>query len=479
MGIQTEIHVGILFAPKVSFFLHGNYVLEQTGKEVSGAGLLEASPKGSYLLTIEGNTAEATLPLILRPVNEELAFFDLKDVTIGINFHWERMEDQRFTGSLKVIAEEDHLTAINILPMEDYLKSVISSEMKATAFEEFLKAHAVISRSWLLAQIEKARKLKDAGKREAGNDDFSANSNSAPGGIRPGDLQQTTAAADVSVNAGGIAEHIRWYDREDHHHFDVCADDHCQRYQGITRATTEEVSKAVDETSGEVLSYEGTICDARYSKCCGGISEVFENVWEPVNHPYLTKVIDNANAKTDKDTRLNTEEKARAWITNSPAAFCNTTNKEVLSQVLNDYDMETADFFRWQVMYDQQMLQKLLKSRLNIDVGDILALTPVERGVSGRLVRLKIQGSKNSIIIGKELEIRKAFSKTHLYSSAFVVDHKDLRDGIPQKFIFTGAGWGHGVGLCQIGAAVMGAGNYSYTEILAHYFKGAAVEKIY
>ncbi len=479
MSIQTEIHVGILFAPKVSFFLHGKYVWEQTGKEVSGAGLLETSLEGRYLLTIEGNTAEATLPLILRPVSEELAFFDLKDVTIGINFHWERKEDQRFTGSLKVIAEEDHLTAINILPLEDYLKSVISSEMKATASEEFLKAHAVISRSWLLAQTEKAHRLKDAGKGENSNVGSAAKTDLDQAQESPDADWQQTAAADAPAARSDIAEHIRWYDREDHRHFDVCADDHCQRYQGITRATTEEVSKAVDETSGEVLTYEGTICDARYSKCCGGISELFENVWEPVNHPYLTKVIDNANAKTDKDARLNTEEKAQAWITNSPSAFCNTTDKDVLSQVLNDYDMETADFFRWQVTYDQQELHNLLKSRLGIDVGDIVALIPVERGVSGRLIRLEIRGSKRSIIIGKELEIRKAFSQTHLYSSAFVVDHKDLRDGIPQKFIFTGAGWGHGVGLCQIGAAVMGAGNYSYKEILAHYFKGAAVTKIY
>lgn len=475
MSMQTEIHVGILFAPRVSFFLHGKYVLEQTGKQVSGAGVLEASPKGKYLLTIEGNTVETGLPLILRPVNEELAFFDLKDVTIGINFHWERKEDQRFTGSLKIISEKDHLTAINILPLEDYLKSVISSEMKATASEEFLKAHAVISRSWLLAQIEKARRLKDAGKGEAGNVDLSANDSNVPEKEIPGDLKQPTTTTVAAEKADYIAEHIRWYDREDHHHFDVCADDHCQRYQGITRATTEEVTKAVDETSGEVLTYNGKICDARYSKCCGGISEQFENVWEPIKHPYLTKVIDNKNQKTDMNSHLNTEEKAKRWITASPAAFCNTRDKVVLSQVLNDYDMETADFFRWKVEYDQQLLQKLLKSRLGIDVGDIIALIPVERGVSGRLIRLKIEGSKNSIIIGKELEIRKAFSKTHLYSSAFVVDHEDLRDGIPQKFIFTGAGWGHGVGLCQIGAAVMGAGKYSYKEILTHYFKGAAV----
>ncbi len=463
--MQADIHVGVLFAPEVAFHLNGKYILEASGSEVSGVGKLEKGDDGKHYLTLDGQRQEVVLPVIFRPVDLDEDFFDLKNVTIGINFHWERKEDQRFTGSLKIISEEDHLTAINILPLEDYLKSVISSEMRATASPEFLKAHAVISRSWLLAQIEKADRLKKAaGEAENGVKELSKASaeEHAPG---PG--------------VESINERIRWYDREDHHHYDVCADDHCQRYQGITRANTLDVIKAIDDTQGEVLIYDGQICDARYSKCCGGISELFENVWEPLHHPYLTKVIDNKRLPPGIDTNLNTENAAKQWINQSPEAFCKTADKKILSQVLNDYDLETLDFYRWKVVYSQQEIKYLLKSRIGLDVGDVLELVPVLRGVSGRLIKLLIKGSKSSVIIGKELEIRKAFSKTHLYSSAFLIEHMERRDDVPQKFIFTGAGWGHGVGLCQIGAAVMGAKKYSYTEILSHYFKGAKLEKIY
>lgn len=463
--MQADIHVGILFAPGVSFHLHGPYILEGSGSEVSGPGAIEED-RGKHYLTIGGQRKEVVLPVIFRPVDSNEGYFDLKNVTIGINFHWERKEDQRFTGSLKIIAEQDHLTAVNILPLEDYLKSVISSEMRATASPEFLKAHAVISRSWLLAQIEKANSLKDtASEKSDPQQSFSS-------------LGEASQASNDREPAAG-KEHIRWYDREDHLHFDVCADDHCQRYQGITRANTLDVIKAIDDTQGEVLMYDGRVCDARYSKCCGGISELFENVWEPVQHPYLTKIIDNDKLPAGFDTDLSAEENAERWVRRSPEAFCNTTDKEILSQVLNDYDLETLDFFRWKVIYTQQEVKHLLKSRIGLDVGDVLELIPVQRGVSGRLIKLLIKGSKGSLIIGKELEIRKAFSKTHLYSSAFVVDNSEVHDGIPQKFIFTGAGWGHGVGLCQIGAAVMGAHKYAYNEILSHYFKGAKLEKIY
>lgn len=464
--MQTDIQVGILFAPRISFRLHGKYMLKGHDMEVTGDGQLETGAGGAPILTINNKPMKVELPVVFTPLDSSEGFFDLKDVTIGINFHWERKEDQRFTGSLKIISEEEHLTAINILPVEDYLKSVISSEMRATASPAFLKAHAVISRSWLIAQINKAKTLKKAPSGE----------NDQQGGKSK--VSASTSALDVKIPASD-KEHIRWYDREDHKHFDVCADDHCQRYQGITRASTLKVSEAIDETSGEVLVYEGEICDARYSKCCGGISELFENVWEPVQHSYLTKVIDNDKKPAGFNTNLDSEEDAEQWIINTPEAFCNTKDKQVLSQVLNDYDLETLDFFRWKVIYSQQQIRDLLKTRIGLEMGDVLALIPVERGVSGRLIRLLIKGSERSIIIGKELEIRKAFSKSHLYSSAFVVEHTEMHDGVPQKFIFRGAGWGHGVGLCQIGAAVMGARDYSYNDILSHYFKGAKLEKFY
>ena len=436
-----------MFAPRISFDLNGTFRQSGSDEPCSGKGTVEIDPQGHYTLHLNGKTIKAELPLILEPQDEEHCHFDLNDVTIGINFHWERKEDQRFKGGLKIIAENDHLTAINVLPLEEYLKSVISSEMKATSSESLLKAHAIISRSWLLAQINKEQKLKETGG------------------------QTSIFKSDD--------EHIRWYDREDHTNFHVCADDHCQRYQGITRANTSEVIKAIDETAGMVLTYNKEICDARYSKCCGGISEQFENVWEPEIHPYLVKVVDNDKEPEGFSTQLDTEEKARTWITGSPGAFCNTTDKEVLAQVLNDYDQETFDFYRWKKELTQQEVKTLLKNRIGIQVGDILELIPLERGSSGRLIKLKIRGSEKTITIGKELEIRKAFSDSHLYSSAFVVDHEEVRDGVPQKFVLTGAGWGHGVGLCQIGAAVMGAGGYSYEEILSHYFKGAVLERMY
>lgn len=445
--MEKNIHVGIMFAPKISFRFSGSFTCKQTGEKNSGDASLEMKGDEDFYLTHNGKIEKVNLPLYWYPEDEKDSSFDLKDVTIGIHFHWERKEDQRFKGGLKIISENGHLTAINILPLEEYLKSVISSEMSAKSSPELLKAHAVISRSWLLAQIEKEEKLKTTGPQKSGYDTEE--------------------------------EHIRWYDREDHINFHVCADDHCQRYQGITKATTHEVAMAVNNTAGKVLTHEGSICDARYSKCCGGISELFENVWEPVQHPYLQKVVDHETLPAGYDAVLNTEEKAREWITGSPEAFCNTTDKEVLSQVLNDYDQETFDFYRWKKELTQEELCRLLKERTGIRVGKVKALEPVERGVSGRLIKLKIVGTEKSITIGKELEIRKSFSDSHLYSSAFVVDAEKYDDGIPQKFIFTGAGWGHGVGLCQIGAAMMGARGYLYQDILEHYFKGAQLDKKY
>ncbi len=372
--------------------------------------------------------------------------FWLKDVTIGVNFHWERKEDQKFGSSLKVIVENGKLTAVNIIGVEDYLTSVISSEMSATASEELLKAHAVISRSWLLAQIEKNKEIV------AANADYCA----------------TTQTED---------ELIKWYDREDHINFDVCADDHCQRYQGLTRASTEKVRRAIDETWGELLMDGEKICDARFSKCCGGVFEEFQNCWEPVKYSYLVKVRDGKNPQDIPD--LTIEENAREWILTSPEAYCNTTDQKILSQVLNNYDQETINFYRWREEYTQQELSELILRRSGVDYGNIVDLVPVERGTSARLIKLKIVGTKKTMTIGKELEIRRTLSPSHLYSSAFVVEKVGEENGLPAKFILHGAGWGHGVGLCQIGAAVMGEQGYKYKEILLHYFVGAAIESRY
>ena len=433
---SPQIEVGILFSSLIRFRLNGTYCTERKRIFSSGDYTLQKADE-KYLLTTPGGSEQITLPFLLYPSDFESCDFDLTDVVIGIQFHWERKETQKFKGSLKFIDEVSHLTAVNILPLEEYLLSVISSEMSATSSPELLKAHAVISRSWLLAQKEKSHRLTNN--------------------------YQSSYSTDQ--------EYIRWYDREDHHHFDVCADDHCQRYQGISKAYTPAVREAMQATCGEVLLFRDEICDARFSKCCGGVSERFENTWEPVPHPYLEPIVDAPQPLITGD--LSREENARAWILSSPEVFCNTTDINILSEVLNDYDQETQQFFRWKVEYTISRLSELVRQKLNTDFGRITDLIPIERGESGRLIRLKICGTRKSQIIGKELTIRKAFSDTHLYSSAFIVEKTD------DKFIFHGAGWGHGVGLCQIGAAVMGARGYHYKEILHHYFKGCEIRKIY
>lgn len=438
---QTEpvIHVGIMSAQKIEFVLNGTFT-DKNGNIFSGKHV--ANYEDGKVLFENKSFDE----LILEPVSEENSF-DLIDVVIGINFHWERKENQRFKGAIKLIVEDQQLTAINRINLEDYLRSVISSEMSATASDELLKAHAVISRSWLLCPLQESR------------------------------VQTPNHPTEEGVK--GSERFIKWYERDAHHNFDVCADDHCQRYQGITRATTIAVEKAIDATRGEVLMYEGEICDARFSKSCGGVSETFENCWAPEHYPYLTKVVDNPKLPEGFQLDLTIEENADFWIRKSPEAFCNTTDKKVLSQVLNNYDQETTDFYRWKVEYTQAEVAGLILRRSGLDYGEIIDLIPVKRGESGRLIELKIVGTNKTSVIGKELEIRKWLSSTHLYSSAFVVDKKDYIDGIPQKFTFTGAGWGHGVGLCQIGAAVMGEKGYKYDEILMHYFRNAELKRIY
>ncbi len=433
-----------MYEPEIAFVLNGYYKLRETGEIFNGAQKVAYSD-GKILLN--GKLVQ-TSELVLYPANYNDASFDLFNVTIGIKFHWERKENQRFKGSLCFIVEKEKLTAINDIQLEDYLESVISSEMSATSSIELLKAHAVISRSWLLAQVVKGKELKESAKK-----------------YNP-----------VSETA---TEYIRWYDREDHANFDVCADDHCQRYQGITRQTSELVRQAINETFGLVLMHNNKVCDARFSKSCGGIAETFENVWEPEVHPYLQAINDNPKAPAGFDLDLTNEFAAENWIRNAPEAFCNTHNKHVLSQVLNDYDQETTDFYRWKVSYSQQVIAELIARKSGRDFGTIIDLIPVERGKSGRLKKLKIVGSKLTLIIGKELQIRKTLSESHLYSSAFVVDKLKIENGIPQEFILAGAGWGHGVGLCQIGAAVMGEKGYTFEEILMHYFRGAELEKLY
>lgn len=440
--MEPQIKVGIMYEQEIFFQLNSTYILENNGKKYSGR---QSVKYHAGKIIFDGNSHES---LNFKPQNESVDSFELLDVTIGINFHWERKENQSFKGSLCFICENNKLTAVNVLSIEDYLLSVISSEMSATSSLELLKAHAVISRSWLLAQVIKGEELQQ-------NDS----------------IYQSITETEFS--------YIRWYDREDHVNFDVCADDHCQRYQGITKQSTTIVEKAIEATRGVVLISDGLICDARYSKCCGGVAETFENVWEPKEHKYLQAIIDNDRAPEGYDLNLKLEKAADKFIRTSPEAFCNTSDKEILSQVLNDYDQETNDFFRWKVEYSQKVISELIKRKTGKDFGDILDLVSVERGESGRLIKIKIVGTKRELIIGKELEIRKVLSESHLYSSNFVVDKIGNKKGIPEKIELTGAGWGHGVGLCQIGAAVMGAKGYKHDEILLHYFKGVELEKRY
>ena len=428
--------------PQVEFILNNDYLVN--GERVTGNQLARCVDG-----MVEWN-GKRYHDLLFEPVNVDKDSFTLENVTIGVSFHWKRKEDQTFRGALHLIVENDKITTINILSVEEYLLSVISSEMSATASLELLKAHAVISRSWLLAQIKKDN-------NEALDHD-------------PGLHQEFASSSDE--------EEIKWWDRDDHVNFDVCADDHCQRYQGITRATTEKVEQAVRATWGQVLMHGGALCDARFSKSCGGVMEEFENCWEPHHHDYLEARRDSENEEDFPD--LTREDNAAEWILSSPSAFCNTTDPEILSQVLNDYDQETKDFYRWKVEYTQDELAALIKERTGIDYGRIRDLQPVARGTSGRLYRLRIVGEKRERIIGKELTIRYALSPSCLYSSAFVVEKHDKGDdGYPAKFVLRGAGWGHGAGLCQIGAAVMGAKGYDYKQILLHYFVGASIEKRY
>lgn len=410
------VSVGIVGAESITFTLNGY------GED----GSSRTATIHNGLIQYDG---KAHTRLCFKPQSPDDSF-SLMDVVIGVNFHWQRLETQTFRGSLRLLADGGKIWAINDLPVEDYLESVISSEMSAQSSLPLLMAHAVISRSWLMSQID---------------------GNTAP-----------------NTQASHGDAFIRWYDHTDHTLFDVCADDHCQRYQGITKETSPNVAEAIRRTRGELLTYGDEICDARFSKCCGGAMEEFQYCWDDTLKPYL-KGIGDTPEETIPD--LTVEENARQWILSSPKSFCNTTDKRILSQVLNDYDQETTDFYRWRVSYTQEELSKLVEKKLGAGLGTITDMRPLKRGTSGRICELRITGTKKTIIVGKELEIRRALSESHLYSSAFVVEKQG------DTFTLIGAGWGHGVGLCQIGAAVMGDKGYAYDEILRHYYPGAEIEK--
>ena len=443
-GTEPLISVGILTDKQIEFELYGDFKSYGFHKTFSGRFTAElANDKIIFKQSTE--RIEVTNEIIFEPQEVGMESFLIKNVTVGNKFHWQRKENERFIGSLKIIRDTNTVTAINILPVEEYLASVISSEMSAKSSIEALKTHAIISRSWLFSQVKRSRDRNAKNKSEINTE----------------------------------TEHLKWYDREEHKLFDVCNDDHCQRYYGITKVFTGQVRQAIEYTRGIVLQYQDEICDARYSKCCGGISESFENVWEPVKHEYLKPIVDYKFEPDPFQTDLTVEKNAIKWIKGNPAAFCNTNDKNVLSQILVDFDQATRNFYRWRVEYSQGEISEIIASKSGYDFGDILDLTPLERGASGRVVKLKITGSKKTLIVGKELEIRKFLSKTHLYSSAIVINKAGDDKGVPKKFIIHGAGWGHGVGLCQIGAAVMASQGYMFDEILLHYFSGVKLKKIY
>ncbi len=457
-GRQREIAVGLMSEEKVQVKFEGTFYFSQD-KDECVSGLEEFVADGEKIRWRDNLYDE----LYFSSKVSVLDTFEVRGVTIGVDFHWQKKENQRFRGALRLVVEADKITVINVIGIEDYLYSVIASEMSGKGSLEFLKAHAVISRSWLMARPT----------------------------LSGGDIRKQDVLTEISEDG---SRYVKWYDRDDHSQFDVCADDHCQRYQGLVRSNDVNVARAIDRTWGQTLMYGGKVCDARFSKCCGGVSERFSACWASEDFDYLQPVRDTAEgvrqeafiANTLSETgSLEEEYAARAWIESEPEAFCNTDDAALLSKVLNDYDTTTKDFYRWKVEYDAAKLAELIARRSGFDFGDIVALKPVKRGASGRIIELRIEGTKLTKTIGKELEIRRTLSESHLYSSAFVVDTEGVRmasDGkteIPARWILKGAGWGHGVGLCQIGAAYMGEQGYSYKEILAHYFRGSSIEKQY
>lgn len=575
---EPKVQVGILFEPQIEFILPTPYKVYGDYEGTNYRGTAEGKQVATYLEDRISWNGLIFRELQFKPLNREIDAFELLDVTIGINFHWERKENQRFMGALKIIVENGKLTGINVIHVEDYLTSVISSEMSASASPELLKAHAVISRSWLLASLfpvgrekdclyyktadgmnykilkEKKQELRErateaerimwerlrrnllgikfrrqhiignyivdfialkehliieidgeyreTSEQHAKDEERTRHLESLGYRLLRFSNREVIVQPDIVLDKikariaqpsplpteEGSGERLCWYGREAHTRFDVCADDHCQRYQGITRASTEMVKQAIAATCGQVLMSGGKICDARFSKCCGGAFEEFQYCWEDVKHPYLSNQRDliaqpsplPTGEREGERLDLTVEAEADRWIRTSPPAFCNTTDKKILSQVLNDYDQETTDFYRWKVEYTQDELSDLIMKRSGVDYGQIIDLIPIARGTSARLWKLKIVGTKKTLTIGKELEIRRTLSPSHLCSSAFVVDKEEVSpEGIPGRFILTGAGWGHGVGLCQIGAAVMGEEGYKYDTILLHYYINAEITTLY
>lgn len=440
---QPKIRVGIMDRQaEVTGHLERVFSVAPSGRI---SGQFSAKPAGKRISLIDGAGQEITCSPLIRLKSQGDSIVSLSGVTIGSRFHWERKEDLSFQGDLVLrLARDETICVINEIHLEDYLASVISSEMSASAPIEFLKAHAILSRSWLLAALDRKKK----------------------GEAIPG------PAGKASETEGEVT---RWYDREDHDLFDVCSDDHCQRYQGITKMGSKQVQQTVRETHGKVLIWQGEICDARYSKACGGMTEEFDTAWEDKRIPYL-KSISDAPASYPM---IGTEEEAITWVLAEPEAYCRTQDSKLLKTILPEVDCETHDFFRWEVEYSRKELEDILRQKSGFDFGTLRDIKPLRRGPSGRISRLKIVGSKLSRVVGKELEIRRWLSPSHLYSSAFVVTVKWGSKGEAKRFTFRGAGWGHGVGLCQIGAAVMATKGFSAEEILKHYFRDIEIRKIY
>jgi stage II sporulation protein D len=441
---EPTLSVGILEGyADLRGHLDGTYVLND-GKRVDGPFTCTAGDNALHITFSSGETVPDLPDVTFSPVAPDASFL-LHDVTIGVKFHWERKEQQRFRGGLRIVLRPGKgLTAINTVPLEEYLASVISSEMSASAPAELLRAHAITSRSWLVAMLERGRLVQ------------------AP--------QQP-----VEPITSGTTEVIRWYSREDHDMFDVCADDHCQRYQGITKIISTAAAEAIASTRGVFLVHDNTVCDARYYKACGGLTDNFPNSWEETDIPYLRSIAD----APVQHPPIRSEGEMERWVLSSPEAYCNTRDPAILRQILPSFDQETTDFFRWHVSYTREELEELLRKKAGVDVGTLMDLVPLQRGPSGRLVRLRIVGTQRTLTVGKDLEIRRWLSPSHLYSSAFIVRTERRDDGVPLRFTLYGAGWGHGVGLCQIGAAVMAVRGFAAEDIVRHYFRGAELRKVY
>ncbi len=438
-----KIMVGIMDHQKeVRINLHGPFTIEHAS-DITGVFIARA--KGKDIVLYDEQERVLYRAQTIRLLNKDDSTFTLFNVTIGINFHWEKQEEQTFKGGIVFKRRTDStLAVINEIDIEDYLESVISSEMNSSAPLEFLKAHAIISRSWLIAALK--RKKSPVPKDKTNNNAIE-----------------------------GSNTIIRWYEQEGHDIYDVCADDHCQRYQGITKIITHRPLEAVKMTYGVVITYNGEVCDARYSKACGGITEEYRTAWKDMEVPYLISISDGTKAFKP----ITTEKEARAWINSKPEAYCNTDDINVLMAILPDFDLKTEGFFRWRVDYTRCELEEIIREKSGYHIGTLTQITPLKRGPSGRISLIKIKGSKMTITLGKELEIRRWLSRSHLYSSAFVIDTRYDPSGEVQGFTFSGAGWGHGVGLCQIGAACMAIKGFKAEDILRHYFPGTLTEKIY